>query len=343
MEQASAVPEPIADAAPVAAASPPAPAEDAKPLSKNQQKKLAKAQKLVAMKAQRTAERKEKKKLKREANAERDYSSPKPKKQKIEQFPSSVRVVIDSDFADLMSEKEISSCMRQLTRCYAENRRAKTPVVLSACGVGKVMQDNLNMTQKDWRGWKMPIVETPLKEAIPDSSNVVYLTADSTTVLHELDETKAYVIGGIVDKNRYKNLCLNRANEAGLQTAQLPIGEYIKMNSRRVLTVNQVLEIMLKFLETKDWKEAFLQVIPQRKITPKVKKSKKGRKNQEGEEGQEEDEDEDGTDDGSEDDGEDEENGDDTEGVSDKNIKKDAENKEAPAAAKAVAEPELPK
>lgn len=42
------------------------------------------------------------------------------------------------------------------------------------------------------------------------------------------------------------------------------------MSSRFVLTTNQVVEIMLKYLEFRDWKKAFMEVIPQRK-QPKPK------------------------------------------------------------------------
>ena len=38
------------------------------------------------------------------------------------------------------------------------------------------------------------------------------------------------------------------------------------MAARHVLTVNQVLEIMLRWLETKDWETAFRAIIPSRKL-----------------------------------------------------------------------------
>ncbi|KAM3070102.1 tRNA (guanine(9)-N(1))-methyltransferase [Clarireedia jacksonii] len=95
--------------------------------------------------------------------------------------------------------------------------------------------------------------------------NLIYLSSDSENTLTTLSPYTTYVIGGIVDKNRYKGLCYKRACEAGIPTAKLPIGEYMEMQSRSVLTVNHVMEIMIRWLETGDWGEAFLKVIPKRK------------------------------------------------------------------------------
>ncbi|TFK43841.1 guanine-1-methyltransferase-domain-containing protein [Crucibulum laeve] len=96
---------------------------------------------------------------------------------------------------------------------------------------------------------------------------VVYLTADSEDELTELKADEIYIIGGICDHNRYKNLCLNKAKASGIRTARLPIGRYLaSLPTRKVLTVNQVFEILLKWVETKDWEESFYSVIPKRKF-----------------------------------------------------------------------------
>ena len=95
------------------------------------------------------------------------------------------------------------------------------------------------------------IEASPVKSAIDeqegqkmDKSKLVYLTADSPNNITELDPSDIYIIGGIVDRNRYVRLTLDRANEQGIRHAKLPIGEYVQLATSTVLTVNQVFEIM---------------------------------------------------------------------------------------------------
>lgn len=128
----------------------------------------------------------------------------------------------------------------------------------------------------------------PSLEPLPGET--IYLTSDSPYTLTSLHPYTTYIIGGLVDKNRHKGICYKRACEADglvvqqtagantgssshhgevpsgrIKTAKLPIGQYMEMTSRFVLATNHVLEIMLKWLETGDWGEAFLRVVPKRK------------------------------------------------------------------------------
>jgi tRNA (guanine9-N1)-methyltransferase len=64
--------------------------------------------------------------------------------------------------------------------------------------------------------------------------------ADSPDELGELQPGKAYIIGGLVDRNQHKKLCLEKAAGQGIATARLPIGAHLKMAGSPILTVNQV-------------------------------------------------------------------------------------------------------
>ncbi|KAL5323332.1 hypothetical protein ACEPPN_007866 [Leptodophora sp. 'Broadleaf-Isolate-01'] len=127
--------------------------------------------------------------------------------------------------------------------------------------------------------------------------SIVYLTSDSDTTLSVLSPNTTYIIGGIVDKNRHKGICYKRATERGIPTARLPIGEYMTMQSRSVLAVNHVVEIMLAWMETGDWGEAFLKVIPKRKEA-KLKNNRKAQPADGGKDGEQGDSQDDGEDNG---------------------------------------------
>ncbi|KAF9266264.1 hypothetical protein L218DRAFT_971618 [Marasmius fiardii PR-910] len=206
----------------------------------------------------------------------------KNKRRKLELWGG--KVVVDLGFDDKMSEKEVSSLTSQLAYTYSENRNASFPFSIIYTSLNGRTYDRLEAmseaaykrwSQTEWwrEGYEKLWTGSDTEDARPNvKEKVVYLTADSDVELAELNSEEIYIIGGIVDHNRYKNLCLNKANEAGIRTARLPIGRYINsLPTRRVLTVNQVFEIMLKWVETKDWEEAFYSIIPKRKFRGKGK------------------------------------------------------------------------
>ncbi|CAE6213491.1 unnamed protein product [Arabidopsis arenosa] len=276
----------------------PAPVNLSPPLSKNAQKKQLKQQRYEAKKAEKKAQEKEQKRKEGErklkeweetlANAteeerlkliesrkslrkERMEKRSEEKEKKMERLNRAKeigqKIVVDVDFAHLMSESEISSLVQQIMYCYAVNGRSTSPCHLWLTGVQGKMSTELDKLP-GFEKWFIEKESRCYIEAMADQKDhLVYLTADSETVLDDLDLKHIYIIGGLVDRNRFKGITMTKAQEQGIKTAKLPIGEYMKMSSSQVLTVNQVLEILVKFLETRDWKTAFFTVIPQRKRT----------------------------------------------------------------------------
>jgi hypothetical protein len=121
-----------------------------------------------------------------------------------------------------------------------------------------------------------PLPSAPLK--------IVYLIAESNNVLTQLDDHSVYVIGGIVDHNRLKGHCAQLCENLKLETARLPLPEYMKVDKRTVITINQVFEILLEAFQQQnsqqegteddssktpspaqvDWAAVFKKVLPSR-------------------------------------------------------------------------------
>ncbi|KAI8323375.1 hypothetical protein GQ54DRAFT_113051 [Martensiomyces pterosporus] len=190
------------------------------------------------------------------------------KRKPSEQVHSGVRIAIDMDFDEKMTEREVKSMCSQVMRCYSANRQAAKHVDLHVTKLHGKCRERFDTALEQHKGWSEEFVKMHDKEYVDlfPKEELVYLTADSPNVIEKLDPKKVYIVGGIVDKNRYPRLTLDKAEEQGIAHGQLPIGKYVQMSSRKVMTVNQIFEMLMKFIELGDWKTAFLDVIPQRKF-----------------------------------------------------------------------------
>ncbi|XP_072898517.1 tRNA methyltransferase 10 homolog A [Hemitrygon akajei] len=238
------------------------------PISKRQMKKLMREKQWQDLKEQRKQKRKEKKlkkKLERQTRIEDGIEESTKKRFKKDIIPSNVRVALDCSFDSLMVLKDVKKLHNQIQRCYAENRRATHPVKMFLTSHSGQLKKNMDENDKGWVNWKGITVTSNHFSEIIKKEDLIYLTSDSPNVLNELDASKAYVIGGLVDHNHHKGLTYDNALKLGIAHAQLPLGNYVKMNSRKVLTVNHVFEIILAYLEKQDWEKAFFTVLPQRK------------------------------------------------------------------------------
>ena len=310
-------------------------AEEKPVLSKNQLKKLRKQEQWLAGKEYRRTKRRQKHKEKqaRKAAAVQEAANDGNEVRKIalakdsKQHPrrpvqAPIALIMDCDFNDLMTEKELISLGAQLTRCYSDNKSGPFRFYIAVSSWGGNLKTRFETVlanhHLNWKGVRffesdfqaaakelnavmggqeggrlvgaLSDGEIKATESKPEqlsaekvvafvadentttdmdaqtpTPSTVYLTSDSPNTLDRLSPNTSYIIGGIVDKNRHKGICYKRACERGIPTAKLPIGEYMTMQSRSVLAVNHVVEIMLKWLETGNWGEAFLSVIPKRK------------------------------------------------------------------------------
>ncbi|KAK6917882.1 tRNA methyltransferase TRMD/TRM10-type domain [Dillenia turbinata] len=267
------------------------------PLSKSAQKKLLKQQRYEARKAEKKTAIKEQKKQEAERKRreweetlsksteeerlkliesrrglrkERMEKRSVEREKKIERLTAAKeeggqKIVVDLEFSHLTAPNEIHSLVQQITYCYSMNGRCATAIHLWLTGCTGEIGEQLHKLP----GFDKWIIEKESKsyiEVLQDQKEkLVYLTADSETILDDLDPKKINIVGGLVDRNRWKGITMKKATDQGIQTAKLPIGDYLKLSSSQVLTVYQVVEILLKFLETRDWKTSFFQVIPPRK------------------------------------------------------------------------------
>lgn len=253
-------------------------------LSKNGQKRVLKRERFLVTRAEWRAKIKAKKKLRREETkrakealgADELKNAHVVRERLAKRHPNARApcgmVIIDLSFETLMSDKEIGSLAAQICRCYSINRRSIAPFEFRVLGLSEKIVAELSRAFPDYERWNVRFDASSLEEHLGNDpqaggerNKIVYLSADAEETLDHIEDDVTYVIGGLVDRNRHKNVAVQRANSLGLRTAKLPLGEHVKLKCSQVLTVVHVFQILSKQRETGSWSEAILSAIPDRK------------------------------------------------------------------------------
>ena len=188
------------------------------------------------------------------------------------------KLVIDfwGDVDELMTGKEMNSTGKQVLHSYSAVRRAKVnPMGMVVSGLGEAPKIEHQLRRNSgFEQWAIGRFQQGFKDVFKAGvdegrTKLVYLTADSSRVLDKVEDGVVYVIGGLVDRNRHRNITLDRARSLGVSTARLPLDEaHLKMNGNKHLTIVAVVDAMqAKYDEPeRPWSEIFVDAIAERRI-----------------------------------------------------------------------------
>lgn len=176
------------------------------------------------------------------------------------------KIIFDLSFDGIMVNREVKSLFSQIMRCYSANRRSNFPFNFEVSSFSGEISDKFKSTYPEHDRWDVVFNSEHFISTEKDKEKIIYLTPDSDVVLESVESDCTYVIGGIVDKNRFKGKTFESANELNIKTARLPVPEYIDLKTSPVLTIYHVFEILLKYKDCHNWKEALESFIPKRNM-----------------------------------------------------------------------------
>jgi tRNA (guanine9-N1)-methyltransferase len=241
-------------------------------LSKNQARKRARY--LVATKKKKSNRKQEQEKRREKYKQDRQNGGLDKafiRNAQLERLSQSLltgtKVCIDLQFEDLMNGKELNHLANQLKRVYSSNKASLNPFHLHFLGLSKQSKTYYLCKEKNegFENYVLTFEEQGLTEVF-HPSDLIYLSPDSENILEFIDNSKVYVIGGLVDDSVKKNTSFQFSKEQNVRTCRLPITDHMKRQEtgsyKQILTINQVFDVLLTFHETNSWNKALGTHVP---------------------------------------------------------------------------------
>ncbi|CAM9101691.1 unnamed protein product [Ectocarpus fasciculatus] len=189
--------------------------------------------------------------------------------------PSSLRLVIDLNWAEDASGKELSSLVKQLCYVYSRARASSMPPRLSLTSYqGRAAAALESAGAASWLVDRNPLGVFTVFE----SAEIIYLSPDAEEPLDQVLDTNVYVVGGIVDRNLSKGLTLGAAEGARARAVRLPFDEYLPEIPRgdRVLTVCACVGVLMGIRAGEGWRDALQKSVPRRGVEKAARRARGG-------------------------------------------------------------------
>lgn len=182
-------------------------------------------------------------------------------------------LIMDMSWGHFMNEHSQKKVIQQISISYAFSKKADTSIPFIFTSVDQIWHDLFDRVNAfQWNKNIVRFEENPLTDIDIPLDDMIYLTADTDNVCTSIDPKKYYIIGCLLDHNSKKGVTHDFAVEHNIRMERLPISEHITMEGRQVLTINQVVEIMIRVANGISWGDALVRTIPSRKRPAKVEK-----------------------------------------------------------------------
>ncbi|RWS01195.1 mitochondrial ribonuclease P protein 1-like protein [Dinothrombium tinctorium] len=182
-------------------------------------------------------------------------------------------LVFDFSFEKSMERQEIDSLSSQLMIINNVNKSAKWPfnIWFTNFDFGSYTYQRYNSIYGNSLVNRLINISPHSYLDLFPKEKLVYLSPDAESPLLEFDHNAIYIIGCIVDRIENQPFTFNKSQREGIKSYRLPLDEWlIWYKGEKDLTLNQVVEILLKAKETGSWRRA-VKKVPSRKWTKRRK------------------------------------------------------------------------
>ena len=189
---------------------------------------------------------------------------------------SSFKIIFDLNYNNMMNYNELKSLVFQIALSYGINKKNKNKIAFYLSNYSNENNNIVSLFEKiGANSWEINYSEKnfyEIEELLNLNKKFIYLSPESEYDLEEVNDNYIFVIGGLIDKTIIKNKSLERAINIenkkiiDIETRRLPLKKYIGNIFKTALNINTVVEILSNYLDSKDWKNSILKVLPLRNL-----------------------------------------------------------------------------